>query len=502
MDLHDVIALLRTRWPSILATALLGVGAGAALALTATPLYEAKTQVFVSVRNGVTAADLWQGSSFTQQQIASYTQTVTSPLVLQPVAERLDGTDATALAKQISASSPADTVLINIAVSDPDPERAAEIANLTAQSFATVVGELETPDGSATSPVRVSVVRPAAAPLSPASPSLRLNLVLGFALGTAGGLALAFLRHSLDTRVRDERDVATVTSASVLGVVADHPGLGQRSLTSRDADSAPAEAYRRLRTNLQFARSVAGARTLLVTSALEGEGKSTTAMNLALAIAEAGSRVVLVDADLRRPSIARALTLEGIAGLTTVLVGRARLEDVVQPWGTTLLDVLPSGERPPNPSEMLGSDAMRATLEQLALRYDVIVIDSSPLLPVTDAAVLSTLADGTVLVAGCDRVHRGQLRAAVSSLANVDSALLGIVLNRVARQDADPYGYGYGYVYGGTAEDSGLGRHRGSKGSRRGSRTPRGTRGGSAGSAGSAGSVAGTPAARTRAVGR
>ena len=175
---------------------------------------------------------------------------------------------------------------------------------------------------------------------------------------------------------------------------------------------------------------------------MPGEGKTTTAINLAVSFADAGSRVILVDADLRRPCVAEYLGLEGAAGLTTVLIGAAEVADVVQPWQGSSLDVLPSGEIPPNPSELLGSVEMSMLLAGLVESHDVVVLDSPPLLAVADATLLSRLASGTVLLAGADRVHKAQVRQSLESLAMVDARLLGVVLNKVSRRRDDGY-YAY-----------------------------------------------------------
>jgi capsular exopolysaccharide synthesis family protein len=180
---------------------------------------------------------------------------------------------------------------------------------------------------------------------------------------------------------------------------------------------------------------------LAVTSSLPAEGKSTVSGNLAVALAETGARVLLVDADLRRPAIAELLGVEGGVGLTTVLAGAARVEDVVQDWGGKQLQVLASGPVPPNPAELLGSPAMRGLLEDLRGRYDHVVIDTAPLLPVADAAVLSRLVDGTLLVAQAGRVRRAELTRALGNLDQVSARVLGIVLNRV-RGEESSYSYG------------------------------------------------------------
>jgi capsular exopolysaccharide synthesis family protein len=216
---------------------------------------------------------------------------------------------------------------------------------------------------------------------------------------------------------------------------------------------APAEAIRRLRTNLQFVGAGTQSKSLVVTSSVPGEGKSTTAINLAVSLADAGSRVILVDADLRRPSVADYLGVEGRAGLTTVLIGRADLEDVIQPWRDSGLHILPSGQVPPNPSELLGSTVMVDLLAKLEADYDVVLLDTPPLLPVTDATILTKLVGGAVVVVGADRIHKAQLAEALETLEIAGAQLHGLVLNKIARRDANPYVYENGY-YSSKVEDA------------------------------------------------
>jgi capsular exopolysaccharide synthesis family protein len=178
--------------------------------------------------------------------------------------------------------------------------------------------------------------------------------------------------------------------------------------------------------------------------------------------------VVLVDADLRRPSIAKYMGFEGRVGLTTVLIGKATVGDVVQPWQDTSLDVLASGRVPPNPSELLGSGAMSRLLADLTASYDVVVIDSPPLLPVTDAAILSKLVGGAIVVAGADSTHKAQLRTALESLAKVDADVLGLVLNKVERKSHDNH---YGDYYG-TVDPALTGTRSGRRSARQGANAP------------------------------
>jgi capsular exopolysaccharide synthesis family protein len=446
VELHDYLAILRKRWVSILLITALAVGGAAVATLLATPTYQAKSQVFVSVRTEGTTSDLLQGSNFTQKQVKSYTDMVTSARVLIPVIEHLGlPTTPEVLAKSVTADSPLDTVLINVMVTDTDPQVASDVANATAESLATQVTALEKPaDGP--SPVHISTIRTATVPTAPATPNTKLNLALGLLVGLALGFLLAVLREMLDTKVRTEADVQKVTDAAVIASIGfddeapKHPLIVQSSPHSHRS-----EAFRRLRTNLQFLDIAGRPKTIVVTSSLPGEGKSTTAINLAITLADAGSRVALVDADLRRPSVAEYMGLEGAVGLTTVLIGQATVQDVIQPWGNGNLHVLPSGQIPPNPSELLGSRSMAELLGVLTGLYDIVLIDTPPLLPVTDAAILAKLTGGALVVVGANSLSRQQLGASLGSLETVGARVLGVVLNRLAYKQADAYSY-YDYA--------------------------------------------------------
>jgi tyrosine-protein kinase len=261
-------------------------------------------------------------------------------------------------------------------------------------------------------------------------------------LGLLVGIGLAALREALDTTVKDAAGLAEQADAPVLSTVPFDTRARKAPLILADTTrSTRAEALRQLRTNLQFVNVDRPVRTILVTSAGPSEGKSTTACNLAIVFAEAGKRVVLVDADLRRPRLADYLNLEGAVGLTNVLVGQARLEVAVQQWNGEKVFVLPSGSIPPNPSELLGSRHMTELLRRLEERFDAVIIDTPPLLPVTDAAVLASTVDGVVLVSRCGKTTVSQAKQAANSLKAVGARLLGCVLNMAPTRGADAYTY-------------------------------------------------------------
>ncbi|GAA2239736.1 polysaccharide biosynthesis tyrosine autokinase [Herbiconiux moechotypicola] len=458
MTLQDYIRVLRKGWVFIVIGVLLGIAAGSALAIVATPRYQSMTKIFVSVQSTDTSSpgELVSGNSYAQQKVKSYVDVVGSPSVLDPVIREL-GLDVSAaeLANQITASSNTGTVIIEITATDTDPQMAANIANATASSFQTVVvDQLEKPSGGGPSLVKVQTVQPAEPSTQPSSPNLALNLAIGGALGLLLGLAAATLRSTLDTRVHGRHDVEALTDIPIIGGTTYDPESNKHPLiVHTDPRNPRAESFRALRTNLRFVNATDDSRAFVVTSSIPGEGKSTTTANLALALAETGARVVLIDADLRLPKLAEYMGLEGSAGLTDVLIGRAALADVLQRWGSKDLFVLPAGQVPPNPSELLGSDAMVSLLAALNEQVDYVLLDSPPLLPVTDAAVLSNLTAGAIVVAAAGKVKKSELSAALRNLNQTNSKVAGIVLTMLPSKGPDSYGGSeYSYYGGGQAE--------------------------------------------------
>ena len=452
MELKDYIRILRKRWIIIVALMLVGlVGAGAASILT-TPLFKASTQVFVSTsQSGGSASDLNAGNSFTLQRVQSYAQTVRTSIVLQPVIKSL-GLDLTVgeLASKVEAIAPTNTVILEIAVTDADPAAAASIANAIGETLPRVVDEIEKSDSGGVSPVKISTLQPAVTPISPDSPNTRLNLALGFLVGLALGVGIAVFLEILDTRIRSIRDIEQLTDLTVIGGIAFDPEAVKNPLVVQaDPRSPRSESFRTLRTNVQFVM-VDRRKSFVITSSLPGEGKTTTSTNLAITLAQLGNKVLLIDADLRRPRVSEYLSIEGAVGLTDVLVGRAEFDDVVQPWGEGNLDVLPAGQVPPNPSELLGGNKMVQLIERFEADYDIVIFDCAPLLPVTDAAILARITGGAILVAAAGKTHRNQFLGGLKNLLNVDAPVLGVILTMLPTKGVDSYGYGqygqYGYT--------------------------------------------------------
>jgi capsular exopolysaccharide synthesis family protein len=447
VELGDYLDILRRRWLGVLIIALTALALASALTLAMPKKYTATTRLFITVAGNQSATDLAQGSNFAEKQMSSYAEVATSPLVLIPIIAQLGlRTTPKDLAESVETTVPVDTVILEISATDPDATRAAQIANAVGQQLSKAASDLSPQNEDGAKAVVATPIAEAQVPDKPSSPRILQNLGIGLILGLLLGLGVAVLRHILDTKVRNENDVRVLTGSPILGAVAYDQEVSSHPVILRDQPlAAPSEAVRRLRTNLQFIDIGHRSKSIVISSSIPGEGKTTIAINLAVSLADAGARVILVDADLRRPSIAEYLGIEGGVGLTTVLIGRAEVEDVVHTFGKTSLDLLPSGQIPPNPSELLGSVAMADLLERLSGSYDMVLLDSPPLLPVTDSVVLSNLAGGALVVVGVDRIHRPQLQQSLESLETAGAHVFGIVMNKIARREAATYGYGSGY---------------------------------------------------------
>ena len=319
----------------------------------------------------------------------------------------------------------------------------------------------------------VRIIDKALPPEDPIKPKKKINLLLGALLGLGLGLGMAFFVERLDNSLKSIEDVEA-TGLSILGSIPliksskdkkskkeeeKREDYQVKKITSNlvthfEPKSPISEAYRTFRTNLQFARLDAPLKTILVTSSGPSEGKSTTVANLAITMAQMGTNTILIDSDLRRPVLHSIFNLQRAPGLTNYLAGNVPWKEIVQKTPIENLSLLTCGVLPPNPSELLGSKKMRMLLEELKEKYDMILFDSPPVIAVTDAAVLSTLLDGVVLVSSSGSTSREALQRAITLLENVKSRLIGGVLNKIKVESV--YGsyhyYYYYHYYGGTKQ--------------------------------------------------
>jgi len=306
----------------------------------------------------------------------------------------------------------------------------------------------------------ISVVDLATLPVQPSSTSPAILGLLGLFLGLLGGMALALLLEKMDTRVRDSRQIQELLGLSAIAVVPQTNWKAREKTKDIDpvnavgpeilwdSRSAFSEAMRVLRTSIQLSSTSRQSRVIAVTSCQPGEGKSTLSTNLAATLAQGGKRVVIVDTDMRRPSLLWRLKLAGKSGLSEYLTGAETLEGITQTHKTlTTLDMIPSGSAPPLPADLLASDRMKQFVEKLRERYEYVIFDTPPVLSVTDPLIVSSLADGLVLVIRQGICSRGMLVRAAEVCQDVGIKVYGFVLNGVDASLPEYYGYlGY-YSY-------------------------------------------------------
>ncbi len=448
MTLNAYMRALRKFWWLIVVGALLGLGAAMGLTLRATPLYRSSVTLIVSTPISSQSPSAVQLDQYAQQRVNTYVSLLTSDelanRILRKTGLLMSPHD---VAAEISGAAELNTVLLTATVTDPSFDRSMAISGAIASEFPKMIDSLDNPGNGQGPLVKLNVTSGPDGNPAPVSPRKTLNLALGLIAGLILGIAAALIRELTDTSVRSVAVLRTLTSRPVLGAIAfDRTARRSPLVTGNYVHSLRAEALRTIRTNLQFVDVDRSAQVLVVTSSLPEEGKSATAANLAIVFAETGRSVLLIEADLRRPRVADYLGLERSAGLTNVLAGQVELDDVLQPWGLGRVTFLGSGSIPPNPSELLGSANMTALLAMVRTRFDLVLLDTPPLLPVTDAAVAAAHADGAVVIVRHGRTSRNQILAALNSLEAVDARIVGTILNMSPTGGpSKKYGYeGYG----------------------------------------------------------
>jgi succinoglycan biosynthesis transport protein ExoP len=291
------------------------------------------------------------------------------------------------------------------------------------------------------------IISPAVAPSQPFKPTPLRSGVLAFVVGLLLGAGAAFFVDYLDQSIKNADDLAKVRSdLPLLAVIPQVPTPDVRPIAVSKPDDLAVESYRALRTNIQFLGLERDVKVLQVTSGMPGEGKTTTAANLAVVLAQTGASVVLVDGDLRRPRVNQMFSIDGSLGLTNSLTGES-IDMTMHPLNENL-SVMASGRIPPNPSEMLSGRRMSAVLGELRQRFDYVIIDSAPTLAVSDAIALAQHVDGVLVVVQAGQSPIPRVRRTLAALEQVNAPVLGVVLNK-ARDRHDTTGYGYAYGYGG-----------------------------------------------------
>lgn len=447
MEVRNFFQLLRDRWKLIFLVTLLAAGGSAALTARMTPRYASSVTFYVSAQSNITDPSLaYQGALLSQQAVQSYADLLTGTRLAGSVVNQL-GLPMTPvqLAAEISARPIPQTVLLTATVTDTSPQRAQLIASAVGTQFVQLISVLERPPGHKHATVQITVVARATAPGAPVSPKPVRNVGVALALGLLIGIALAAARRSLDTTIKSTDQLAALTGRRpVVGAVPFDSAARKHPLVGDDDPfGRRVEAYRKIRTNLQFIDVDVPHKALLFTSALPDEGKSSTVCNLAIMLAQFGKRVIVVEADLRRPRATGYLGLPSSVGLTDVLVGRVTVGEAIQTWGENLFDVLASGPTPPSPSDLLGSLRMNQLLKHLRGLYDVILIDAPPVLPFADALATAPACDGVILVVRHGKTRMAHVRQATEAMSTVGIPILGSVLSMTPARQHKEYGYGY-----------------------------------------------------------
>jgi polysaccharide biosynthesis transport protein len=512
MELRQYLGILRKWWWLILlSTAIAGVCSWY-IVKDQPPVYQ--TSMTLMIGQALQKADPTYSDFYTSERLAqTYSELVRREPILKKTAESLGfGEQWRALKGQIGANLVAGTQLLEIRVTDTDPQRAKAIADelgnqliaqvnqpedsntefirsqaaslqakipaaqeeiqkleeqLTQTFSARQVEDLQSQINSLRNQVNLwqstfaqyqtllgvgsanylKRIEEAPVPFAPIGPNRPMQIALAAAIGLVLALVAAVLLEYLDDTLKSPEDASKVAGLTTLGVITRIAGNSpaERLITVRHPKSPISEAYRAMRTNLQYSSLDEPLRTLVITSANPKEGKSTTLANLGIVMAQAGKSVVLVDSDLRRPMLHRIFQVQNKKGLTDLLLEDSPcLDGQLQETGIENLRLLTSGPLPPNPSELLGSKKMHGLLDQLSSQADVVLFDTPPALAVTDAAVLSSQTDGVLIVTDAGRTRRGAARQTVENLRQVGANLMGVAMNRLSPRNL---GRGYYYYY-------------------------------------------------------
>lgn len=478
MELKQYWNLILKNLSIVLALTFLGGSLGLLVSLATPKQYTAESQIFISTPTpSIDIGALQQGSNFAQQRVISYARVISGPATLVPVIKTLGlQMNSSELAGKIKSTAPLGTVLININVTDDSGVRAAAIANAVAIQFGETIKTLELPQFGESAGVKATMVRSAEIPGGPSSPNTKLNLLTGILAGFIIACLIGIVRQIFDSSVKN---VNHLSGRPLLSTIFFDPEAEKNPLLSNIGNySIRAESFRHLRTALKFPIDQNNCEVIAITSAFPGEGKTTTSINLAIAYAQTGLKVALVEADLRRPSFKKYFTSDSdhsmglIEVLNLIESGKTpkSYERLFQSFGSDddCIEWISSGAIPNNPAEKLDSAAMDTFFAGLKREYDIILVDTPPALPVTDAAVLSAKVDSVIVVARAGVTKQSHIAGVFEILDNLRAKTLGVVLNMVpqhargeeygyAYNRYEPkfkYGYNYGYGYG-TAEPYG-----------------------------------------------
>lgn len=431
LDLAEYVRAIVRGWWIVLACAAAGLGGAAFVTYNSTPMYQGMVRFYV-VSPAVTGQSALQSLELSRGKMASYASLVKSDAFIDKVVQVSgNGLTAEQTTDSVSATADSETLMLTVTVTQPDFDRARATVTAIAENFGSAVNELESgrtlPGGETVLNV---VAGPAVLP-GPVSPRVPLNLGLGILLGLAAGIVITVTRRLMDKSLRTPEEVELASGLPLLARIPfSHAASGRASrVLEKEAGSLLAEAARRLRTNVDHLASLPSAEVITITSATSGEGKSTTALMLAKAWAEAGERTLLVEAHLRMPRLAADIGLGKSAGLSDVLAGHLPLESVIQHTSVDGLHTVVAGTVPVNPTELLRGRALHNVLEEMRKRYTRVIVDAPALQPLSDAALIGAVTDGTLVVVRHGTVSTEVLKAALKNLESVNTQATGVVIN-------------------------------------------------------------------------
>jgi succinoglycan biosynthesis transport protein ExoP len=447
--------ILKINLPQILLGALIGAVFSTIVTILTVPYFSATAQIFVSTpATSLDIVGLAQGSNFSQQRVKSYAKIMSSPLTIEPVIKKLGISNSyTDIAERLNASVPLDTVLIDISYKDRDPVKAANVINAIGLQFSETASTIEF--GDSAQGIKVTLVKYATPPKKPSTPKAGVNFGIGTLLGGILGLILRIIVAIFDTSIKNEKQL---DGKKLFGaIIFDRRAHKYPLIASASKYSPRAESFRQLRTNLIHSRfsDESELQVVLMASSLPGEGKSTTCLNLAYCFSEANYRTIVIEADLRRPTLHkyfseldRKVGLSGILDTANKELNRRKFNKCIQRPKGQGFDIMLAGKLPETPAELLENGQFQLLISELRKGYDKIIVDSPPLLPVTDAAILAPFCDGVLVVVKAGSTKQAQLRAAYNSLQSVSARILGVVFNMipVGTRDYVNYGYEHGYV--------------------------------------------------------
>ena len=439
LELAEYVRAIVRGWWIVLVCVAAGFGGAAYVTSNSTPMYQGMVRFFV-VSPAVTGQSALQSLELSRGKMASYASLVKSDSFIDKVLQVSgNGLTAEQTADSMSASADSETLMLTVTVTQPDIDKARATVTAVAENFGAAVNELE---AGRTLPGGETVLNVVSGPdvlPDPVSPRVPLNLGLGVLLGLATGIVITVSRRLLDKSLKTPEEVEAASGLPLLARLPfSHATSGRAALLlGKGAGSLLDEAARRLRTNVDHLPSLPSAEVIAITSARSGEGKTTVALMLAKAWAEAGERVLLIEAHLRQPVLAADIGLGKSIGLSDVLAGHLLVGNAIQHTSVDGLHALAAGTIPANPTEMLRRPAFHEVLEEMRTRYTRVIVDAPALRPFSDAALIGAVVDGTLLVVRHGRVSAELLRAALKNLEAVNTQATGVVLNALPARLAE-----------------------------------------------------------------